>query len=104
MYIGKKLQVILERGDFSVAELSEKSEIDGKTLEDILEERKEPTLDEFINIANGLSISPNELLEDRTNDIEEKLLEVQMKIRKLSEKRREEMLCEIEKFFDKNHN
>lgn len=63
MYIGKKLKEVLIRENISLAELSDKSGIDRKTCEAFLENRRKPTLEQFVQIVNALDILPSEMID-----------------------------------------
>lgn len=62
MYIGKTLKEILERKNISLADLSNKSGIERKACLAFLEDRKEPTLESFVQIVNALDVLPSEFI------------------------------------------
>lgn len=97
MYIGKKLKEILVREDISLAGLSDKSGIDRKDCEAFLENQKEPTLESFVQIVNGLDVSPSEFIETERTNIGE-LLAMQRKISELPLETQRELFKEIQIF------
>lgn len=68
MYIGKKLKEILKRESISLADLSNQSGIDKKDCVAFLENRKEPTLEEFVQIVNVLGVLPSEFIKIEGRD------------------------------------
>lgn len=68
MYIYRKLKEILERKNISLADLSNKSGIDRKDCLAFLENRKEPTLEVFVQIVNALDVLPSEFIKIERRD------------------------------------
>ena len=97
MYIGNKLKEIIKREGISLEELSEQCGIKKKILEEILENRKEPTLEEFVSIGNGLAVSFDEILKDESMD--ERLLELKTKIKQLPPHQKEVIFRNLDIFF-----
>lgn len=104
MHIGGNLWEILEREHISVNQLSEKSNIKIRKIEELVKGTATPTLDEFIQIVNALQVSPSELLGEEGSDVREKLRSMDRKVNKISEERKEKLFEEIEIFLDSNHN
>lgn len=102
MYIGNKLEEILIRDGISLEELSETCKIKQNILEKILKNQKEPTLEEFISIGNGLAVSFDEFFGDESMD--EKIIALKTKIKQLPPNRKKEFFRELDIFFDLEHN
>ncbi len=96
MYIGKKLKEVLKREKITLAELSEKSRIDKKDCEDFLENRKEPTLEVFVQIVNALGVLPSEFIKIE-GSVTKELGELQRKKNELPQGKQRRLFENIEK-------
>lgn len=97
MYIGKKLKEVLKQKNISLADLSDKSGIDRRECASFLENRREPTLEIFVQIVNALDVLPSELLGMEGGEAEE-LLAIQRKIKELPPEKQKELFEEIKIF------
>lgn len=97
MYIGKKLEKILKYQCISLAELSDKSGIAKEECEDFLNDRKEPTLEVFVQIVNALGALPSDFIEIERRNVA-KLLKVHEKIQGLPPEKQRKLFEEIKNF------